>query len=260
MILLPRQKDECKIAFQAIKNQRLRVDRLTTQVQAFRRFQLLFLVFHNFKEILRSKRQKILEEAQKNNYDQERMNLAVEMHSFNLKTKAFTSFNKFVELGRELKAKVEVVGKVAIKVNNFKEKLREEKEKVEKEQDEAERHAYRMLIIQQEKEEMAKIRKLRAEEAKRLLLGVETSDNLNEVNKEIADENIYNDDFTDKNEDKSNNLIQESGLSDFIHNEKIVYGDTVDEDKFSEDEQLKTPYHMIQSIEEVRQTLTLRKM
>lgn len=260
VILQPHQKEWKKTAFEAIKSQRERVDRLSTQVAAFRRFQLLYLVFHNFKELLKLKKKKVLEAAQEMNYLEERFSLAIEMHSFNLKTKALTSFIKFVEQSRELKAKVEVVGKVALKVNNFKEKLREEKEKAEKEKDEVERQAYRELVKKKDREELDNIRNLRTEEAKRLLVGFETKDNFDKINQEISNEEDVINETPKRDDSMSANFMKESGLSDFIHNERIVYQDSKSADPFTDGIEAPIDGEMIQSNEDVRQTLTLRTL
>lgn len=184
----------------------------------------------------------------------ERLALAEEMYEFNLKTKAVCGWKKGAKESAERRQRELAGDKVGVKVESFKEKMREAREqaaaaqyKLEKLQREKERK-------DKQKEDLKKIREMRIQEAQRLEVGFE-DDFVPEKVEILDDEERSKGDPFKKGEGDE---MKESALSDFIHNERIAFEDIDDETPHENDENRSESNVIQQSTEEIRQTLTLR--
>lgn len=253
-------KEHKILAIQELKLNARRVSWQNTTLHHFIRFRLVSKAWHSFRVAIRHRRLEAAQLTYKQEINDEKLELAIEMHAFNMKTRALILWSAYASDAVKRKQREKAGDKVGAKVDSFKEKMREAREKAVAAQDKLEKLQREKDWKDRQKAELRKVKELRLQEAQRLEVGLEDDFVPNEV--ELPDENEASDmnlkeDFLNQKEPVS---MKESGLSDFIHNERIAYDEDpmANQDQVYDENDLSVTNYMKQSTEEVRQTITLR--
>lgn len=252
----PRQFENMLWSFKSIREHSLQAAQHNKLAFNFRRFKSISLIWNCLRHLIKQKRFEAAKRDYQSEIANEKLGLAEEMFSFNLKVKSIESWKEFIIEARKKKEKIKFGDKIGVKVDSFKDRMREAREKAAEAQNNLEKLQREKQKKEDHKMELRKIRELRIEEAQRLKIGIEKASEDGLFNYKLENPEIEN-----EGEDYN---IKESGLSEFIHTEKLVYIEEAVNDNGNQLEnelQIGDDFErMKESTEEERLTLQLRNL